>query len=88
MLDDETENPIPPVPPDELRAIHNAMIAKPLDTEDYRIVSAAIQRQYESVLNVADPSRPWSPTNRAKVRPLVIVGAFRSGKTYLVDKAM
>jgi hypothetical protein len=89
MLDDDDfENSVPPLPPDELRAIHNAMIAKPLDTEDYRTVSAAIQRQYEGVLNVADPSRPWAPTNRAKVRPLVIIGAFRSGKTYLVDKAM
>lgn len=82
---DYIENSI--LPPDEVRAIHNAMVAMPLDTEDYRAVSAAIQRQYDSVLKVANPSLPWSPANRAPVRPLIIVGAFRSGKTYLVNKA-
>lgn len=76
------------VPDSELRDIRNRMIAKPLDTDDYRKVLEAVTRLRNSVLDVRDPSRPWSASNRAKPRALVVAGAFRSGKTYAIEHSL
>lgn len=72
----------------DLIAMSEAMTKEPLATDDFMAVETAVQELYQSILVRADPDQPWSPSNRATMKALVIAGEYRSGKSYALKKAL
>src|SRR6218665_2415261 len=59
-----------------------------LDSDDKTAITGAIAKQHLSLQFVQDPSQPWTGPNRSPCRALLIVGAFRTGKTFLTQRAI
>lgn len=81
-------NTFAPLPPAEVRAIRDELVSQPFLTDDLIKIEEAVERRHHALLNLKDPSRPWSGDNRATIRPLVVVAGFRYGKTYSLDTAI
>lgn len=76
------------MPDAELTALRNELMAKPFLTDDLLAVEDAIARRHQALLHVKDTRKPWSGENRAPVKALVVVGAFRYGKTRAVENGI
>lgn len=74
--------------PTWLIAARDAMNKRLFETRDFELVAGAISRQYISILKVINPAEPFGPYNRRPSKAIVIVGAFRTGKSFLVEHAL
>lgn len=71
-----------------LISARDAMNKRLFETREFEIVAAAVSRQYISILKVVNPAEPFGAYNRRPVKAIVVVGAFRSGKSFLVEHAL
>lgn len=63
--------------------MRNRLIATPEANE----VNAAVLERHRSTTSLRDPRRPFAVGNRNVCRAVLVVGAYRSGKTFLVERA-
>ncbi|AOO82217.1 ATP-binding protein [Bosea vaviloviae] len=63
--------------------MHNRLIS----TAEASAVSEAVVERFRSTTSLRDPSRPFAVGNRNACRAVLVIGAYRSGKTFLVERA-
>lgn len=67
---------------DKYRTSRSTLRQRLIMTESLQSIILEIKKIHDEIAEVEDPSRPWSPENRHRVRGLAILGNSGAGKTH------
>lgn len=72
---------------DRVDHVRDRMRNRLIATAEASAVNEAIRERHRSTTSLRDPNRPFAVGNRNVCRAVLVVGAYRSGKTFLVERA-
>lgn len=72
---------------DRIDHVRDRMRNRLITTAEASAVSEAILERFRSTTSLRDPNRPFAVGNRNVCRAVLVIGAYRSGKTFLVERA-